>query len=328
MTEKITFVSSSDHNYYPLLREWVESIRAFPQSKNIDICVMNAGMTPEQIEQLRPHVTAIKDAEWPCPIPERKIRGREYLKACVARPFMMNYFPGYDLYFWMDADTWVQNWDSVELFLKGGRTKKITLTGQVDRGYPRQLRVKWLWRWPWKVRGFYFSNARKAFGFGAAKELLPYHVLLAGAFCLHRDAPHWKRWQELVIRAVKRGNVFTAEQLALGVLCYLEKYAFELLPGWCHWLCQFKPLWDEESGKFVEPFLPNREIGILHLSGFDEMRINRGIGEDFKTTGGETVHISYRYPRFDGETGEPVKHDIPFGEIPPGDFVIAKKIKF
>ena len=295
MSEKIAFISSADHKYYPLLREWVECIRSFPQSNDMDICIMNAGMTPEQIEELRPLVTTIKDAEWPCPIPAYKIRGREYLKACVARPFMMNYFPGYDLYFWMDADTWIQNWEAVELFLAGGRTKKITLTGQVDRAYPRQLRVKWLWRWPWKVRGFYFSNARKAFGFDIAQRLMPYHVLLAGAFCLHKDAPHWKRWQELVIRAVKRGKVFTAEQLALGILCYHEGYEFELLPGWAHWLCQFKPLWNESTKQFVEPFLPHHPIGILHISGFDEMRVDRSVTTEFKTLAKNIIYLSYRY---------------------------------
>lgn len=295
MTEKITFVSSADYKYFPLLREWVESIRSFPQSQNMDICILNAGLTPQQVEELRPLVTSIKDAEWPCPIPAHKIRGREYLKACVARPFLMNYFPGYDLYFWMDADTWVQSWEAVELFLQGGRTKKITLTGQVDRAYPKAIRLKWLWRWPWKVRGFYFSNARRAFGFGTAKELLPYHVLLAGAFCLHRDAPHWKRWQELILQAMRRGKLFTAEQLSLGVLCYREKYPFELLPGWCHWLCEFKPLRDEKNGLFVEPFLPHHPIGILHLSGVDAMRDDRSVTTDFKTLEGNTVKLTYRY---------------------------------
>lgn len=295
MTEKITFVSSADHKYYPLLREWVESIGSFPQSRNMDICILNAGLTPQQVEELRPLVTSIKDAEWPSPVPARKVRGREYLKACVARPFMMNYFPGYDLYFWMDADTWVQSWEAVELFLQGGRMKKITLTGQVDRAYPKAIRLKWLWRWPWKVRGFYFSNARRAFGFGTAKELLPYHVLLAGAFCLHRDAPHWKRWQELILQAMRRGKLFTAEQLSLGVLCYREKYPFELLPGWCHWLCEFKPLRDEKNGLFVEPFLPHHPIGILHLSGVDAMRDDRSVTTDFKTLEGNTVKLTYRY---------------------------------
>ena len=299
---KIALVSSADHNYFPMLLEWVHCIRSFPESKDMDICIMNSGMKPEQVERLRPLVTTIVDPDWPCPIPAHKIRGREYLKACVARPFMKNYFSGYDLYFWMDADTWVQNWEAVELFITGGMRKKITLTGQVDRAYPRQIRVKWLGSWPWKVRGFYFSNARRAFGFKTAKKLMPYHVLLAGAFCLHKDAPHWDRWQELVKTAVKRGKVFTAEQLSLGIMCYLEGYEYEILPGWVHWLCEFKPLWDTEKEKWVEPFLPHHEIGILHLSGFDEMRVNRSVTTDFKTLQGGVIEKNYRYPVFDGET--------------------------
>lgn len=298
---KTAFISSSDSNYFPLLLEWVHSIRAHPQSKGMDICIMNAGMSAEQLDKLRPHVTKIVEAEWPCKIAAHKIRGREYLKACVARPWIPEYFPEYDTYFWMDADTWVQNWDAVELFLEGAARKKICLTGQVDRAYPRQIRLKWLGRWPWKVRGFYFSNARKAFGFETARKLLPYHVLLAGAFCLDKDAPHWTRWQALVRKAVKRGKVFTAEQTSLGVLCYIENYPFEILPGWCHWLCQFKPLWNKKNKKFVEPYLPHHEIGILHLSGFDEMRVDRKVTTDFKTTDGDSVDMNYRYPDFNGE---------------------------
>lgn len=301
---RVTLVSSSDSRYFPLLREWIASVRAHPQGQSIDICIMNAGMTAAQVDLIRPLVTIVKDAEWPCPIPAHKIRGREYLKACVARPFIPQYFPGYDTYFWMDADTWVQDWAGVDLFLRGAAKGKIALTGQVDRAYPRQARVKWLWRWPWKVRSFYFSNARRAFGFGMAKQLLPYHVLLAGAFALRADAPHWRRWQELVIRAVKHGKVFTAEQVSLGVMCYAEGYEFEILPAWTHWLCEFKPHVDDD-GAFVEPFLPHQRIGILHMSGWDNMRLNRALTTSFKTLAGGEVQRSFRYPAFDGADDAP-----------------------
>jgi hypothetical protein len=297
---RVALVSSSDSRYFPLLREWIHSVRRHAQAAGMDICIMNAGMTAAQIESLRPHVTVIKDAEWPCPIPEYKIRGREYLKACVARPFIPDYFPGYDTYFWMDADTWVQDWSGPNLFLRGAAKGKIALTGQVDRAYPRQARVKWLGRWPWKVRSFYYSNALRAFGFGTAKTLLPYHVLLAGAFSLRADAPHWKRWQELVVKAVKKGKVFTAEQVSLGVLCYMEGYSFEILPAWTHWLCEFKPMVDGRTGLFVEPFLPHNTIGILHMSGWDDMRLNRALTTPFATLDGSMAERSFRYPDFDG----------------------------
>lgn len=295
-------MSSSDHNYFPLLIEWVHCIRSFDQSKDMDICILNAGLTPEQIEKLTGAGCIVKDAEWPCDLPVSKIKGKEYLKSCVCRPFIPDYFPDYDTYFWMDADTWVQKWNAVEMFLAGAAKNKIALTSQADRAYPRQIRMKFLGRIPRKIRGFYLSNATESFGFSTAKKLLPYTVLLAGAFALNKDAPHWKRWQELMLQALKKGKVFTAEQLSLGVLCYLEGYEAEVLPAYTHWLCEYKPLWDTAKKMFVEPSLPHEKIGILHISGWDKMRLDRSEVTEFKTLHGSTEMLSYRYPHFNGET--------------------------
>ena len=84
-------------------------------------------------------------------------------------------------------------------------------------------------------------------------------------------------------------------------MCYKEGFEYELLPAWTHWLCGFKPLWNRETKQFVEPMLPHEPLGILHLSGFDEMRLDRSLTTDFKTTDGETVEMSYRYQDYDGE---------------------------
>ncbi|MEZ5813532.1 MAG: hypothetical protein R3E13_02220 [Alphaproteobacteria bacterium] len=299
---KTAFISGCDSNYFPLLLEWLHSLRRFPQSENMDICILDAGLTPAQIERLKPHVQTIVNPDWPVELPKHKIKG-EYLKACVCRPFLPQIFPRYETYIWMDADTWIQNWKPVEMFIQGAEKGKITLTGQVDRNYPKGgARIKWLGQYPWKVRGFYFSNALKAFNFKTAKNLLPYHVLLAGMFALRADAPHWNRWQELVKTTMTKGKVFTAEQLSLGKMCYQEGFEFEILPAYAHWLCEFKPLWDKDKQMFVEPTLPHEEIGVLHISGFDEMRLDRKVTTGFKTTGGETIEYTYRYPFFDGET--------------------------
>lgn len=296
------FISSSDHNYFPMLWEWVHSIRSFPQSKAIDICILDAGLKSEQVQILEKAGCIVKDAQWPCELPSHKIAGKDYLKSCICRPFIPDYFPDYDRYFWMDADTWVQNWRGVEMFLKGAENGAIALTAQTDRAYARQVRIKWIGNIPRTIRGFYISNAPKAFGWKTAKQLYQYQVLLAGAFALNREAPHWKRWQTLMLQALKKGKIFTAEQLSLGVLCHLEGYDFELLPAYIHWLCEYKPQINQDSGKFVEPYLPNEEIGILHLSGWDGMRLDRSITTDFETLDGQSLSRSYRYPDFDGET--------------------------
>lgn len=306
MPEKITFISSSDHAYYPILREWIHSIRQFHASKSLDICILDTGMTDAQISALTPHITKIVKAEWPAQIPKHRIRGREYFKACVNRPFLPELFPGYDLYLWMDADTWVQDWQSVELFLEGARRKKLAVAAQSDRAYRKGMRVEWLpfLPFPIKAKSFYFANARKAFGLKTAQRLFPYHVLSAGVFALHKDAPHWEKWQELIIQALKKGKPFTAEQLTMGMMIHLDNYPAEIMPAWCHWLCEAPLIWNTETQKFIEPYLPHHEIGILHLTGHDKMRIDRSSTINITTQDNKTLHLNYRYPFYDGERDE------------------------
>lgn len=302
---KLAFVSASDSNYYPMLREWVHSIRRFPDGAKADICIMDVGLSEEQVTKLKEIDCKVHKPDWPCDVPKHKVRGREYLKGCVCRPFINQYFPDYDTYIWMDPDTWIQKWEAVETFIQGADKGAITLTGQVDRAYPRQIRIKWLGTLPLKLRGFYYSNAKSSYGAKTAKELYAYHVLLAGMFALNGDAPHWKRWQELMIEKLNgKGKLFTADQITLGKLCYLENFDKIILPGYMHWLCEFKPLWDTQKQMFVEPYLPNEEIGVLHISGWDDMRKNRSVMTDFETVDGKSITYTYRYPYFDGETEE------------------------
>ena len=56
---KKTIVSMSDKNYFELLLELIESIQRFPQSKDIDICVLDAGLTSEQKNILSKKVNEI-----------------------------------------------------------------------------------------------------------------------------------------------------------------------------------------------------------------------------------------------------------------------------
>ena len=46
--KKNTIVSLADANYYDLLIELIDSIKQFPQSSNIAICILDAGLTDEQ----------------------------------------------------------------------------------------------------------------------------------------------------------------------------------------------------------------------------------------------------------------------------------------
>ena len=63
MTKK-TIVTLADSNYFPLLEELINSIRKFKESENVDICVLDAGLTSGQIDSLNTQVNQIKKAKW------------------------------------------------------------------------------------------------------------------------------------------------------------------------------------------------------------------------------------------------------------------------
>lgn len=301
MKNSIAIVSSADEKYFPLLTEWLSSIRRFSANEDKDICIFNAGMTEEQVGYLEAKGCHVVEPSWPCDIPESKLKGRVFLKSCVCRPFIPDIFPGYEVYIWMDSDTWLQTYEPIDLLVRAARKQALGICPQADRNYGKAMRIEWAGPIVSKARSFYYSNARKAFSGDIARKLFPYPTLNAGVFALAGDAPHWNAWQTLITKALNKGKIFTAEQLTLGMLVYLEKYKAEFLPAWCNWLCENKPLWDDHEQMFVEPSLPNHTIGVMHLSGYDHMRVDRSLVTELDTLEEEPVEMSLRYPFFDGE---------------------------
>ena len=59
---KKTIVTLSDSNYFPLLEELIHSIRKFKENENINICVLDAGLTSTQIDKISISVDEIKKA--------------------------------------------------------------------------------------------------------------------------------------------------------------------------------------------------------------------------------------------------------------------------
>lgn len=298
---RVAIVSGCDANYYPLLVELIASIRQFKTAESMDICVLDAGLSDTQIRELEAVASAVRSPAWPPALPASRVAGMDYLKACVCRPFIRDLFPGYDIYVWLDADTWVQDWKAIATLIEGAKSgDRIAVTNGADRAYGKPVRISWLGRWPIKVKNFYSSNGLKPFGRAFAKRMVNEYVLSAGFFALHRDAPHWSRWQELVVEAAMRGKLFPAEQLSLGRLVHVEGYKAELLPAYMHWLCVRPPLWDKESGLFVEPYQPHETLGVLHLSGVDAVRADRSATTPIAATDGSTVELNLRFPGFDG----------------------------
>ena len=126
-----TFVTLADEKYFDLLKELINSIKRFPESKNIAICVLDAGLNQTQVDEINNQVDEIKKAEWDIEVSTIKVRGKEWLKSQVSRAFLPKYFPNYKKYLWIDCDAWVNDWNSVELYLKACEKGKLGITQSI-----------------------------------------------------------------------------------------------------------------------------------------------------------------------------------------------------
>ena len=262
-----TIISLADSNYFNLLNELVYSINRFEQSKEIDICIMDAGLTTDQIKILQKKVFQIKKAEWDIEVPNSKVKGREWMKSQVSRAFIPNYFPGYKKYLWIDADAWVNSWNSIDLYFKGCENKKLAIATSADRSYGRVLRAEWIFGSLARIRSQNYKHAKSSgFSEKIARDVALEPHLNIGLFSLEENAPHWDVWQKNLKKALSSGKIWGSEQIAMNITIYSDNLDVEILPAYCNWTHVSAMKFDKKVGTFVEPYLPNHEIGIIHLA--------------------------------------------------------------
>ena len=296
--KKNVIVSLADANYYPLLDELVDSIKRFKESENIAICILDAGLTDDQKQKLQIKVDEIKSAEWDIKVPGYKVKGKEWLKSQVSRAFLPKYFPNYEKYLWIDCDAWVNDWSSVELYFKACDSGKLGITQSIGPGYKITSRVNWLFGKLAIIKSQNFKHAVKSkIGFDKARKLAFAPHINIGVFSLEKNSNGWKSWQD----NLKAGNIFGSEGLAINMSVYIDNLETEFLPLNCNWITSnLLPKYDEENQTFVEPFLPNYKIGIMHLAAGiwkddKDMRLNKEIQIEIKTLTGKILNKSLRF---------------------------------
>ena len=261
-------ISLSDSNYFELLNEQIDSIKRFKQSKDFSICILDAGLEENQIEILQKKVDKIVKAKWDIEVPDSKVKGKEWLKSQVSRAFLPDYFPGYKKYIWIDADAWVNSWESIELYLKGCENKKLAIATSADRSYGRVLRAEWVFGSFAKIKSQNYKHAKSSgFSEKIARQVALKPHLNIGVFALESNAPHWEVWQKNLKIALNSGKIWGSEQIAMNVTIYNDELDVEILPAYCNWTLIQALKFDKKRETLVEPYLPNHEIGIVHFAG-------------------------------------------------------------
>jgi hypothetical protein len=300
--KKNVIVSLADSNYFDLLNELIDSIKSFEKSQDVAICILDAGLTEQQKKILLKKVDEIKSAEWDIDVSMFKVKGREWLKSQVSRAFLPKYFPSYEKYLWIDCDAWVNDWKSIELYFKACENGKLGITQTLGPGYKIMSKVKWLFGKVAIIKSQNFKHAIKSkIGISKARKLAFAPHINIGVFSLEKNSPGWNSWQKNLEQTLKNGNIFGSEGLAINMSVYIDELETEFLPLNCNWIASnLLPKFDEVKNTFVEPYLPNYEIGIMHLAagiweGDKDMRLNKEVKIKIQSIQNKILSRSLRY---------------------------------
>ena len=295
-------VTLADSNYFELLEELINSIQSHEESKNVSICVLDAGLTNEQLEILKKKVYSVKKAEWDIKVPGYKVLKKEWLKSQVSRAFLPNYFPEFQKYLWIDCDAWVNSWSAVDLYFRACNDGKLGITQSIGPGYRIMSKVKWLLGKVAIIKSQNYKHA-KASGIedNISRKLAFAPHINIGVFSLEKNSKCWDIWQKNLKKTLSKGKVFGSEGLAINIAVYHDNVEVEFLPLKCNWITShLLPKYDTEKNTFVEPFLPNEKIGIIHLAAGlwknnKDMRVDKSVEIEIKTLKNKTVSKSLRF---------------------------------
>lgn len=275
-------VTAANDAFVPLLRGLVESLQQWTPRPCADIACLDLGLSPENRDWVALHATHIVQPEWDLPVDERVRAAHPEWRALTARPFLPRHFPGYDIYLWIDADAWIQERFAIDWYTTLAGTGQLAATPEVDRTYQITPDVI-----HWRA-----SRMRAYFGPQAEQRLLWQTYFNAGVFALRADAPHWAAWARWFRAGLDAtAGTICCDQTALNHAIRMEGLAVAPLPALCNWLCHLAvPGFDPRRGRFCEPVLPGKSIGILHLAGPSKDRVLALRGE------GPERRITLRFP--------------------------------
>ena len=203
---------------------------------------------------------------------------------------------------WIDCDAWVNDWSSVELYFQACDNGKLGITQTIGPGYKITSKVNWLFGKLAIIKSQNFKHAIKSkIGTDKARKLAFAPHINIGVFSLEKNSKCWEVWQKNLEKTLSKGKVFGSEGLAINIAVYHDNVPVEFLPLKCNWITShLLPKYDSQNDTFVEPYLPNDKIGIIHLAAGlwknnKDMRLNKDIKIELKTLDGKTVDKSLRF---------------------------------
>jgi lipopolysaccharide biosynthesis glycosyltransferase len=260
---KNVIITCSDSKYFTLLESLILSVINHCKNNDTDICVLDLGLLDEQRNWLQKLNIKIEDAHLLASGLGYQLKTPIELNVCL-RTSLPKILPGYHIYLWMDADTWVQDPGALDHYFLAAEKSGVVASVILDRTYNfcKMPNERWKKIYNWYVNGGFRDEV--------ARKMSTVPVINAGVVAARANSTLWNKWPEVTWKIIdNQKDYYPADQTALNYLIYNKKSITSLiLPAEYNWLCAFSlPVFDANNYKFYTPEPPFSYIKIMHLAG-------------------------------------------------------------
>lgn len=210
-----------------MLWQLLESLQNTVLYKNIPFYILDLGLEKTQIDLLNskfPNLT-FKQPDLrhiPNEVPKNK---HIVYQVLLSRPFLHHIIPNYKFYFWLDADTWIQDERGLDTFILQAKNYGIGVSTESAWNSLEEI-LKWI-----EKTGHNYFKAQ-----GQNSEIICNHnpqylnlfsntkPINAGAHCINIDYPIFEEWWKIYKENIGcKGLSFLSDQISLNIVCAHRK---------------------------------------------------------------------------------------------------------
>jgi len=140
---RICIVSGCDARYFSFLKGLLASLEPIKADK----VVLDFGLSREQLQFLHDMRIRVAKFSYPhdFPVKAETEQAMPGFGAMLARPYLTECVPGYDIIIWLDADLWVQEPDCIDMLVPEAARFGIAAVPEIDRGYAKFTEAFHFW---------------------------------------------------------------------------------------------------------------------------------------------------------------------------------------
>lgn len=211
----------------------------------------------------------------------------QFFRSMTARPHLPRHFPGYDVYMWIDADCWVQEWKAAKAYIEYAEKYGFVVTPECDRSYLPFYSTK-------SVLEFAFICFAECIDKAGAQRLAQFPLINSGVFAARHDAAHWGKWSSGLgdVLAARKKHSFLIEQTMLNIVIRTGELKTAFLPSRYNWMCnRAAPILAADGITLLDAQAPFERLGIIHMTADTKKGQRQLLDED-----GNAKMRSLRYP--------------------------------